>query len=355
MKGFGGHRGEPNMGFHHDAIMASALNQHAISFQSGAINGISGMIPMGSSLGINGTAGMILGGNSSIINNPGMNPAGNSSGGLHLDSVPGHKHDNGLASEWSVEEQCILEEGLVKYAVEPNIMKYIKIAATLRNKTVRDVALRCRWMTKKESGKRRKPEEHNMGKKIKDRKEKLVESSSVTSVPLIPPLNMAAYSRMPHMEHNDRMSFEVPAVGSTTRNLLDENAQVFSQIAANLDLFKGGVLPATVLSIFCGDTFASALRLQDSMQKSIIFFANTGVVLRQIQDNIDLLRRTRNNITAILNDMRDMPGIMSEMPPLHVSINEELANSILPNTAQAMMFGLPSGMTGVHMKQEPRC
>lgn len=33
------------------------------------------------------------------------------------------------------------------YADEPNIMKYIKIAATLRDKTVRDVAMRCRWMT----------------------------------------------------------------------------------------------------------------------------------------------------------------------------------------------------------------
>lgn len=32
--------------------------------------------------------------------------------------------------------------------------------------------------------------------------------------------------------------------------------------------------------------------------------------------------------------MRDMPGIMSQMPPLPVSINEDLANSILPNTTQ---------------------
>lgn len=33
-----------------------------------------------------------------------------------------------------------------RYADEPSIMRYIKIAATLRDKTVRDVALRCRWM-----------------------------------------------------------------------------------------------------------------------------------------------------------------------------------------------------------------
>jgi len=33
--------------------------------------------------------------------------------------------------------------------------------------------------------------------------------------------------------------------------------------------------------------------------------------------------------------MREMPG-MSQMPPLPVSINEDLANSILPNTVQVI-------------------
>ncbi|KAF8398757.1 hypothetical protein HHK36_014615 [Tetracentron sinense] len=139
---------DPNMGFHLDASLASAFTRHGISFQSGAINSTSGMIPVGSSLGVNSTAGMILSGNSSSIdNNVGITLAANSSGGLLLDSVPGLKHDTELAVEWSVDEQCKLEEGLVKFDDEPNIMRYIRIAATLRDKTVRDVALRCRWMT----------------------------------------------------------------------------------------------------------------------------------------------------------------------------------------------------------------
>lgn len=33
-----------------------------------------------------------------------------------------------------------------RFGNEPSIMRYIKIAALLRDKTVRDVALRCRWM-----------------------------------------------------------------------------------------------------------------------------------------------------------------------------------------------------------------
>jgi hypothetical protein len=34
--------------------------------------------------------------------------------------------------------------------------------------------------------------------------------------------------------------------------------------------------------------------------------------------------------------MREMPGIMSRMPPLPVSIDEDLANSILPSTIQVI-------------------
>lgn len=33
-----------------------------------------------------------------------------------------------------------------RYASETNIVRYAKIAVLLHNKTVRDVALRCRWM-----------------------------------------------------------------------------------------------------------------------------------------------------------------------------------------------------------------
>eukprot|EP00262_Sarcandra_glabra_P021102 TRINITY_DN8717_c0_g1_i1.p1 TRINITY_DN8717_c0_g1~~TRINITY_DN8717_c0_g1_i1.p1 ORF type:complete len:310 (-),score=49.52 TRINITY_DN8717_c0_g1_i1:222-1151(-) len=284
---------DSNMGFHHGGIPASFFNRHAISFHPGALNGAAGMISPVNSVVMNNKTGIVPGGN-------------RSSGGLILDQMPGLKHDTGLAAEWSREEQSILDEGLLIYAAESTIMRYIKIAATLREKTVRDVALRCRWMTK-EHGKRRKSEENYIGKKIKDRKEKLTDSSPKTNITPAPQSNMNAYSFLiHHMGHNDRISCEV---GGTIRHLLGENAQIFSQITANLTTFK-------------------------------------------VQDNIDLFCRMRNNITAILNNMRDMPGIMSQMPPLPVSIDEELANSILLSpTTHALMFGLPNGF---HLKQEPR-
>ncbi|KAE8076483.1 hypothetical protein FH972_015130 [Carpinus fangiana] len=279
---------ESNPGFHRDESFGSAMNRHAISFQSGAINSTSEMIPMSNYFGMNSTGDMMFSGSSSNIinNNPVISQAGNPSGSLVLDSVPGLKHDTGLAVEWSVEEQYKLEDGLVKFSDEPSIMRYIKIAATLRDKTVRDVALRCRWMTRK----RRKAEEHNMGKKVNNRKDKLMESSSKSNIHSSLPLNVAAYPLiMDHMDQNGRMPYEVSGIGGTTKHLLEQNAQAFNQISDNLSAYK-------------------------------------------FQDNINLFCKTRNNISAILNDMRDMPGIMSQMPPLPEGINEDLASNILPNT-----------------------
>ncbi|XP_065870083.1 uncharacterized protein [Euphorbia lathyris] len=303
---------DSNSGFHREGTLASALNRHAISFQSDIINSSPDMIQMGGSyFGLNtGTSTVILPGNSSMVNSssaPGMihvQPVNSSASSLLLDSSPGLKHDTGLAVEWSYDEQCKLEEGLVKYAEEPSIMRYIKIAATLRDKTVRDVALRCRWLTRK----RRKGDDYNLGKKVNNRKDKLVESSSKMNVPSAMPQNLAVYPlMMQRADQGEPFCFE--GITGTARHLLEQNAQAFSKITANLSSFK-------------------------------------------LQDNIDLFCHTRTNITAILNDMREMPGIMSQMPPLPVSINEDLANSILPSTAQSMMFCSPSG---IRLKQEPRC
>ena len=36
---------------------------------------------------------------------------------------------------------------IYRYASEPTIVRYAKIAMKMKDKTVRDVALRCRWMT----------------------------------------------------------------------------------------------------------------------------------------------------------------------------------------------------------------
>ncbi|XP_027150940.1 uncharacterized protein LOC113751212 [Coffea eugenioides] len=231
------------------------------------------------------------------------NSPGNSLGSLLLDTVPGLNHEAGLAVEWSVEEQYKLEEGLVKFADEPSIMKYIKIAAVLGDKTVRDVALRCRWMMRK----RRKQEDHNLGKKVKDRRDRM--ESCLKTTTSASPMNLAAYA-VPLQPHDQSDSTSpISALIGTTRHLLEENNQALGRVSTNLASLE-------------------------------------------LQDNIDLFLRIRSNLTSILNDMRNMPGIMSQMPPLPVFINEELAGSTFSSSTQCMMIGSSSG---IHLKQEPGC
>ncbi|KAK8547125.1 hypothetical protein V6N13_099866 [Hibiscus sabdariffa] len=282
------------------------MNRHALPFESAVFSSSSDMIPMG---GYFAPPPMFFQGNSSVITtSPALIQPGSSPGSFLLDSVAGLKNDAGLAAEWSVDEQYILEGGLEKYKEEPKILKYIKIAATLPDKTVRDVALRCRWMQRK----RRKPEEHNSGRKVNNRKDKLLESSSKMNMASSLPQTMAAYPlMMHHLDQNEKRPSE--GICGTTMHLLKQNAQTLSQITSNLSAYK-------------------------------------------LQDNIDLFCHVRNNITAMLNNMRDTPGLMSHMPPLPVSANEDLAKSILPGATntlpQTVIFGLPSG---IHLKQEPRC
>ncbi|KAL3651199.1 hypothetical protein CASFOL_004201 [Castilleja foliolosa] len=227
-----------------------------------------------------------------------------------LDS-PVLKHDTGLAVEWSVDEQHKLEQGLAKYANEPNVMRYIKIAALLHNKTVRDVALRCRWMNRK----RRKHEDRSSEKKLKDRKvnsnptlsqDKLMDSVNNT-MPSTSALQVPAYSLTTnHQRPSDYMFSGV--LSCSARHLLEENNRAFCQISANLSTLK---------------------------------------------ENIDLLSKTRNNITTILNDMRNMPGIMSQMPALPVLLNEDLATSIFLHSSQPMM--MIGSSRSIPLKQEPGC
>ncbi|ESQ35767.1 hypothetical protein EUTSA_v10008502mg [Eutrema salsugineum] len=201
-------------------------------------------------------------------------------------SVAGVKPEAALFMDWSVEEQYVLENGLAKLKDEPKISKYVKIAATLPDKTVRDVALRCRWMTRK----RRKREENSAGKNISNGK--VVDTS--------PELNMLAnvhQRNAPYVMNNMCHSRHIPFEGlsEAVMDLLQQNVQAFSQISYNLSACK-------------------------------------------LQDNMSLFYQARHNISAILTDMKEMPGIMSRMPPLPVSVNDGLASRLLSSTTQVTNF-----------------
>ncbi|XP_011043577.1 PREDICTED: uncharacterized protein LOC105139000 isoform X2 [Populus euphratica] len=212
----------------------------------------------------------------------GSNP---NNGNLGQDPSSGSslKHNPGISNDWTGEEQAILEEGLAKYAMETNVVRYAKIALQLPNKTVRDVALRCRWMTKKENSKRRK--EDNLVRKSKDKKERHNEPSAKTSNFMATRPNVTPFaSPMMPLDSDEGISYDV--IGGTTGELLNQNAQTLHQISANLASY-------------------------------------------QIQENLSLLRQTRDNICKVMNEMDDVPELMKQMPPLPVKLNDDLADTIL--------------------------
>ncbi|XP_044504089.1 uncharacterized protein LOC123224479 isoform X2 [Mangifera indica] len=167
------------------------------------------------------------------------------------------RHNTGISLEWTPDEQSILEDLLAKFSSDSTLVRYAKIAMQLKDKTVRDVALRCRWMTKKENGKRRK-EDYNSARKNKDRKEKATDSSAKSSSQLTTRLNGPLYAPpLIPMDTDDGISYK--AIGGVTGELLEQNSQMFNQISANFASF-------------------------------------------QIHDNIDLLCKARDNILSILNE-----------------------------------------------------
>ncbi|CAA7050948.1 unnamed protein product [Microthlaspi erraticum] len=220
----------------------------------------------------------------------GGNTGGSGAAADNSQTIGALRHNPGISVDWTQEEQSLLEDLLAKYASEPTIVRYAKIAMKMKDKTVRDVALRCRWMTKKENGKRRK-EDHS-SRKSKDKKEKTTDSSAKSSSHLNVHPNGPSYAPpMMPIDSDDGISYK--AIGGVSGDLLEQNAQMFNQVSSNFSAF-------------------------------------------QIHENVNILCKARDNILAILNDLNDMPEVMKQMPPLPVKVNEELANSILPRPPHQM-------------------
>ncbi|KAL3829205.1 hypothetical protein ACJIZ3_018007 [Penstemon smallii] len=147
--------------------------------------------------------------------------------------VPTFQHQQNISMDWTPEEQSLLEDGLAKYACESNIILYAKIALQLKTKSVRDVALRCRWMTRKEINKKRKDDFN--ARKNKDRKEKVIDSSSVKPSRLAVQsggLSHAPGAGMIPNSNDDSITYN--DINGATRQLLQQNAWAFQQISTNL-------------------------------------------------------------------------------------------------------------------------
>ncbi|KAC9670487.1 hypothetical protein E3N88_45422 [Mikania micrantha] len=170
----------------------------------------------------------------------------------------------------------------------------------IAGESCRDVALRCRWMTNK----RKKQDELKLGRKLKDKKDKLVEFSLKKNISSDSTLNVAPFSVT--------LGYRLEALSISMRDRLEQNNQILGQISTNISALK-----VSVLSLLC---------LVNMFLEASILFNNIKL---QLQDNVKLFNHATNNITAILKDMRYIPGT-----PLPVSLNTNLVNTIQPTTSQ---------------------
>ncbi|TMW88038.1 hypothetical protein EJD97_019105 [Solanum chilense] len=115
------------------------------------------------------------------------------------------KHNAYLNNHWTPDEQSALEALLVKYSTDNEMHRYAKIAMHLKDKCLRDVILRCRWMSEK----------------LTDLMPKLTNYASA------PP---NAQAILP-MDSNGEIFYQ--AIGGPTGMLLEQNAQALDQISAN--------------------------------------------------------------------------------------------------------------------------
>lgn len=101
-----------------------------------------------------------------------------------------------VALDWTEEEQRALEAGLQRYPPEhfDLVQRYVKIAAMLPRKSVRDVALRARWTINQQLLKKRKPGELPPGAAAAGAKKPLGAPGGLLppKVPQIPPVPMVS-------------------------------------------------------------------------------------------------------------------------------------------------------------------
>ncbi|KZV51651.1 hypothetical protein F511_29067 [Dorcoceras hygrometricum] len=196
------------------------------------------------------------------------------------------RHDPGIALVWTPKEQSILEDLLSRYGKDDILVQYAKIARALPDKTIRDVAFRCRWLSEKEIANQRK-DDQNSSEKNKEEKEYVTDSMPT------PSQATDGYNSM-MTDRDDGTSYKM--IDDAVK-LLEQNAQALNQIFANISDPK----------------------------------------MPQMHENIRLFYQARLNILSILNDSGNMTETMKQMPPLPVQLNEELATAILPLSGSSYM------------------
>jgi len=172
-------------------------------------------------------------------------------------------------TKWTEEEIHTLSVALKKFPADrySPLGRYLKVSSLLTNKGVRDVALRVKWLSKREEKKNKKGS--NSSSKRKADKANKSDSS--------------AYHGQQSALGEKANVLYAPITG-----VLDENIVVIKQIQQNM-------------------------------------------MHNKVRENTDLLLKFRDNLMKAQGAMGSIGGVMKSMPPLPAQVNTQLVRSVLPS------------------------
>ncbi|CAH8265820.1 unnamed protein product [Arabidopsis lyrata] len=141
------------------------------------------------------------------------------------------KSQSGIAMNWTSEEDERLVRLLDSYSSESSsaVTRYSKIAAGFENKTIRDVAVRSRWIHKKKENAKRRKEDHNgLGRARVDNKEII---DMVVASQVFQPSQHGVENQL--LKQNEQWFNQIFA--NSTSLSLKENLDLFSKIRENIN------------------------------------------------------------------------------------------------------------------------
>lgn len=189
-----------------------------------------------------------------------------------------------ISLDWTEEEQKSLETLMTKYTPErmDPVQRYVRMAAALPRKGVRDVALRVRWTMQQRMKRRAADSGAGKGGSV-------MASGANPMIPMNPNLGIVTPPVMPLQGQDGNQTVDGPIA-----YLLDANLSILNQFRTNMASFK-------------------------------------------VHENTQLLVQYRDNILQILHAMDSMGGVMSQLPPLPVKLNVDMANEFLPSRPAGML------------------
>ncbi|CAL5219211.1 g1002 [Coccomyxa viridis] len=273
--------------------------------------------------------------------------------------IPGSSQGNALqaradtayATEWDVQEQATLDAALARYPADrhPPLERYVRAAAGLPKKNVRDVALRVAWMRATAAARKRKAADEANSKKQ-------VRRERGQSIFAVQPKTMGG-GMGPHLMAQHSMGLGmgvapaaqmgmVPGMPMPGSNMMQPPGMAYAQpvvpmappLVSQLDDHGAGTVGVVggPLSQLLEQNYAILNQFKQNME------------VYKVNENTELLVRFRDNILTVLNQMNAMQGVMQQMPPLPVRLNVELANNFLPKAVANGVCQMPYMAAPMH-------